>query len=184
MSGHGADHGGHGHSGGEGALGKYLKPFANPFKSGKGRAGVLNANESSSPWNIAREGEAAKEMSPEISTTISLVKESIAKAVLGIKTAIKMPLKITNEIITNAAALPVNFGRWALDLLRFSPRMFVIGTDMLAEKTFGKASQAISNIRKSTHAKIDKIDTFHLSDLFKSSGGSHGGHAHAAAAHH
>lgn len=188
MSGHGAshgsEHGGHGHSGGEGALGKYLKPFANPFKSGKGRAGVLNANESSSPWNVARSAEAAKEMSPEIGTTISLVKESIAKVILGIKTAVKMPLKITNEIVTNVAALPVNLGRWALDLLRFPPRMLVIGTDMLAEKTFGKASQAVSNIRKGIHHQIDKIDTLNFADLFSSSGGHGGGHGHAAAAHH
>jgi len=186
----GGGHGsGHGHAesggGGESALGKYLKPFANPFKSGKGRAGVLNANESSSPWNIARSAEAAKEMSPEIGTTISLVKESIAKAVLGIKTAVKMPLKITNEIVTNIAALPANLGRWALDILRMPPRMLVIGTDLLAEKTFGKISKTIANVRQSIHTKIDKIDTLHLSDLLKSSGGgSHGGLAHAAAAHH
>ncbi len=175
MSGHGADHGDHGHSGGESALGKYLKPFANPLKSGKDRAGkVLNSNESSSPWNTKRSAEAAKEMSPEIGTTVSLIRESIAKIVLGLKTAVKMPLKITNEIVTNIAALPVNLGRWALDILRMPPRMLVIGTDLLAEKTFGKASQAIANIRKGIHNQIDKIDGLHF--------GGHGGHA--AAAHH
>ncbi len=179
---------GHGHAapqgaGGESSLGKYLAPFANPFKAGGDRAGVLNANESSSPWNTKRLSEAKKEMSPEIGTTINLVKESIAKVILGIKTAVKMPLKITNEIATNIAALPLNIGRWALDILRMPPRMLVIGTDVLAEKTFGKASQAVANIRSGIHKQIDKIDTLNFSDIFSSSGGGHGGHAAAAHAH-
>ncbi|MCK9186235.1 hypothetical protein M0P48_02235 [Candidatus Gracilibacteria bacterium] len=161
----------------EGALSKYLKPFANPFASGDVRAKVLNANESSTPWNIARQAEAKKEMTPEIKATVGLVRESIAKTILGIKNVVKMPLKIANEIVTNVIALPINLGRWALDIVRLPPRLLAVVTDQLAEKTFGKASKAIADVRKGVHSRIDKIDGLSFKGLFK---GGHGGKTAAA----
>ncbi|MFA6305161.1 MAG: hypothetical protein WC651_00320 [Candidatus Gracilibacteria bacterium] len=157
-------------------VGKYLKPFANPIASGANRAAVLNANEASTPWNTSRIDAAKKEMSPEIKTTIGLVRESLAKVILGIKMAIKMPLKLTNEIVTNVAALPVNIGRWALDILRFPPRILVTATDILAEKTFGNLSKGIANIRSGVHSRLDRIDGLNLNP-FKSSGKNGGNNA-------
>lgn len=179
---HGEDHGDHGHSGGESALGKYLKPFANPFVGGGERAKVLNDSAKATAFNTARQTEAAKEMSPDISTTINAVKSSVSSIISAIKKTVQAPLIATTDIITNAVAIPANIARAIGDKIRAVLRGPLIIADLAMEKTFGKISATAGSVRKSMHDQIAKIDTLNFADLLKSSGGGHGGHA--AAAHH
>lgn len=184
MSGHGASHGEHGHSGGESALGKYLKPFANPFVGGEERAKVLNDDANATKFNAIRRGEAAKEMSPDISSTITAVKTAVSSIMTAIKSTIKAPLIATTDILTNAVAIPANIARAIGDKIRGALRAPLAIADVVVEKTFGKISATAGSVRKSMHDKIAKIDTLNFADLFSSSGGHGGGHGHAAAAHH
>lgn len=137
--------------------GKYVKPFANITAGGGEIAKILNRDQNAIDFNSKRRAEAAKEMNPEITTSLNAIKELVNQVISTTKSTIKLPFTLATEVVSHAIAFPVNIARGIWDrTMRVLGRAGIAIIDLIPEKTFGKVSQTVGQIRRGTHSRIDK----------------------------
>lgn len=134
----------------------YLKRAFSP--NSVTRTGLLNDNNESAPYNEARNKKVSEELHAPVRGLIHSTRTSVGNLLKGI---ISLPKKIAQgsigfatDLVTAPVGLAANIGRYGMDLLRLPPRIALIATDHLSEKTFGKVSRMTKSFNAKIHEKL------------------------------
>lgn len=126
--------------------GAAAKAMLNPLSSSESRANILNSNEEAVPHNTAMLETASQEFKNPISSIFKSTRHALAQVLWHLpKSAVTKTLGMGTDLVTGAAGIAANVPRWGLDLIRFVPRVPLIGLDYLAD-LYGKLIPV--NIRK------------------------------------
>ena len=142
--------------------GSEVAQVLNPLSTAEERnSKVFNSVNTASEWNQEQIERASEEVQQPIQGVMKSTRQALSTIFLKIpKKALKTVGAVGTDIATVAAAVPTNLGRWALDLLRLPPRLLVIATDTLSDKTFGALSRTIKHTNQRVHAAMGTTPGF------------------------